>query len=371
MTSDWRRYAVAMVDHLTRGGQLTDERWKDAFRGIPRHLFVPGHELGEAYGSDAIVTQTRAATVVGGGSVDLPTSSASAPGSVAVMLDRLAIEDGQRVLEIGTGTGYNTALLCHRLDSDNVTTIDIDPALTDAVRDRLAGLGYHPTIVTGDGYTGVPKGAPYDAVLATCAVTHVPPEWIRQLAPGGRLVAPLTGAHDAALMICTKTSADEVTGRFDAHRVSFMPLRADLANPLAGGGRLGVPATGMTHDGVSDVDPAQLLEPDDDLVLFLHMHIPGLTLGTAQHPRLGATVTVADATCLAEAALTPNPDKSWMVVQRGGHRLWDTVEHALNHWRKLDCPNRTRYGITALDDTSHQYVWLDHPDSERSWPMPL
>lgn len=121
-----------------------------------------------------------------------------------------------------------------------------------------------------------------------------------------------------------------------------MPLRSDLTNPLAGGGILGIPATGMTHDGITDVDPTQLLDPDDNLVHFLHLHLPGLMLGTSDHPRLGKTVTVADVASLAQAALTPKAPASWPVLQRASHPPWDTPEHAVRRWHALDRPHRTR-----------------------------
>lgn len=98
-----------------------------------------------AYSPEVIVTQVRPAPVAGGGTVDLPSSSASAPGAVAVMLDRLAVHNDQRVLEIGTGTGYNAALLCHRLGDAAVYSIDIDPELVNAARDTLDSRGYCTT----------------------------------------------------------------------------------------------------------------------------------------------------------------------------------------------------------------------------------
>jgi len=371
VTGEWRALAAALADQLVASGDLTDPAWREAFAAVPRHAFVPGHPLDVAYSQHVIVTQTRPARVLGGGSVDLPSSSASAPAAVAVMLDRLAVRDGQRVLEIGTGTGYNAALLCHRLGDRNVYSIEIDPGLVDSARDVLARLGQHPHLVAGDGYRGVPSGAPYDAIVATCAVRDVPPAWIRQLRLGGRIVAPLLGGDDAALMVLTKTADDEVIGRFDAIRVAFMPLRPQLGNPLSTDRTLGTAALAMPHYGTTSLDPAVLVEPDDDFALFLRLHVAGLVVGTADNPRLGRSVTVSDAGSIAEAALAPAGEATWTVLQRGPRRLWDTVEYAARLWESLGHPDRSRYGITALDDTARQFVWLDDPDGPYSWPMPL
>ncbi|HSV67936.1 MAG TPA: methyltransferase domain-containing protein [Mycobacteriales bacterium] len=367
----WRGHAVAMADRLAVAGGLADPAWRAAFTAVPRHLFVPGQPLDVAYSARPIVTQVRPAPVAGGGSVALPSSSASAPGAMAVMLDRLAVRPGHRVLEIGTGTGYNAALLCHRLGADAVHSVDIDPDLVATARRVLASLGYHPTLATGDGYDGLPAGAPYDAILATCGISHIPPAWVRQLAPGGRIVAPMTGGLDAALLVLSKSADDEVVGRFDPVRVAFMPMRPELTNPLATAGTLGSAAALMAAYGTTDSDPTALVDPADDLALFLHLHIPGLTIGSCTHPHLGEAVTLSDAGSIAEAALSSAGPGRWTVLQRGPRRLWDTAEHAVRLWETLGRPARSRLGITALDDTTRQYVWLDEPDGPYSWPMPL
>lgn len=371
MSGDWQRYAAAMVDLLTEAGHLVDPKLRSALLATPRHLFVPGHPVEVAYAAQAIVTQSRPAPVVGGGAIDLPTSSASAPAAVAVMLERLDLADGRRVLEVGTGTGYNTALLCHRLGDHRVYSIDIDPALVEGARRALAEVGYRPTLIAGDGHEGIPQHAPYDAILASCALTHIPPAWVRQLRLGGRLVAPLVGGHDAALMVLTKTADDEMTGRFDPARTAFMPLRTDLDHPLASPRVLSPSALAMPAYGTTHQDPRLLVDVSDDFALFLHLHVPGLDLGNAENPTLGKTVAVSDADSTAEAGLTPIEPHTWPVIQKGPRRLWDTIEHASLLWEALSQPGRQRFGITALDRTDRQYVWLDDPDGTYSWPMPL
>ena len=110
---------------------------------------------------------------------------------MAAMLDALDVERDNRVLEIGTGSGYNAALLSEYLDSGNVSTIDIDTGLVALARDRLAAAGYHPTVAVADGLDGYPANAPYDRIMSTCQTWRLPDAWIRQVRPGGRIVAVL------------------------------------------------------------------------------------------------------------------------------------------------------------------------------------
>lgn len=115
----------------------------------------------------------------------VPTSSSTEPALVLRMLESLEVEEGQEVLKIGTGTGYSTALLCHRLGEDNVTTVDVDPGVARRADDALESIGVSTWTVTGDGLLGHPPRAPYDRVIATCAVRRVPYTWVRQTRPGG------------------------------------------------------------------------------------------------------------------------------------------------------------------------------------------
>lgn len=178
------------------------------------------------------------------------------------MLDRLDVRAGHRVLKIGTGTGYNTAVLCHRLGPDNVYSLGIDPGLVTTAADRLAGLGHNPHLNAGDGAAGWDEHAPFDRILATCAITQIPPAWICQLADGGRIVVPLDAGTAGPLLVLDKTAPDEATGRIDAYPAGFMPLREHADNPLGPGQSTGFAATGMPHYGITALDPATLLIDD-------------------------------------------------------------------------------------------------------------
>lgn len=149
---------------------------------MPRHTFVPEVPVDEAYADAPLYTKTDG----NGASI----SAASQPRIVAMMLEQLQPEPGQRVLELGAGTGYNAGLLAHLVgEHGQVTTIDVDDNTVDDARSGLAAAGIdNVRVVLGDGALGHPDGAPYDRIIATVGAWGLPPAWLAQLAPGGRLV---------------------------------------------------------------------------------------------------------------------------------------------------------------------------------------
>ena len=374
----WRHRAAALAEHLCRSGAIRAPHWRAAFAGVPRHVFVPSVLDGETemnfadpswldlvYSDTALLTRTAAAP----DKQQLPTSSSSQPTIMAVMLDLLAVEPEMRVLEIGTGTGYNAALLSHRLGDHNIVSVDIDPVLVDSARLRLAESGYRPMLATGDGADGLASAGPFDRILATCAVTHIPPAWINQLTPKGRIVAPLTG-QVGPLMVLDKTESDEVAGHFDSRPVHFMPMRPTVNNPLAEGESTAFTATRMPHYGTTKLGPANLINASDALLLFCQLHAPHLRITKTSPDENGQAALIAHSSdALAEIPLDPLPAGEWTTIQRGKYRLWDTVETAVRTWHELSRPGPDRLGITALNDTDHQYVWLDDPAATHSWPL--
>lgn len=201
---DWTIRAAALRDELVAAGKLTSPEWQAAVLAVPRHKFVPefyqrGTDPGptnwelvsalspdtrerwwnEVWANTFLVTQLGPVGRLGRQVVTGPSSSSSAPSLMTRMLEALDIRDGNRVLEIGTGSGYNAALMSHRLGDQNVFSLDVDAELVDSARDRLAALGYQPTLISADGVTGLPQYAPYDRIIATCAVSRVPWSWGR------------------------------------------------------------------------------------------------------------------------------------------------------------------------------------------------
>jgi protein-L-isoaspartate(D-aspartate) O-methyltransferase len=220
-----------------RGVWEGEAEWREAFAEVPRHLFVPYYYVGVRGGYErrwgehadsrqrerwlrGVYEDVPLATRLRDGEL---VSSSSQPSLMATMLVELGVRDGDTVLEIGAGTGYNAALLSHRLGDEHVTTVDLDPEITESARRHLDAAGYHPTVVTGDGARGVPERAPFDRIIATCALPSVPRAWLAQCAPGGRILTPLA----TGLVLLRVADAAHAEGRFLDTPAYFVPLRGD------------------------------------------------------------------------------------------------------------------------------------------------
>ena len=165
-----------MVNDQLRARDISDEKVLNAMLNIPRHLFVPPRLASKAYEDHPLP--------IGEG------QTISQPYVVGLMTQYLEVQPGQRVLEIGTGSGYQAAVLAEL--TGEVYSIEIRPNLAKQAQKRLEGLGYqHVNIKSGDGYYGWPEAAPFDAIIITAAVNHIPPPLVSQLKKGGRLILPL------------------------------------------------------------------------------------------------------------------------------------------------------------------------------------
>jgi protein-L-isoaspartate(D-aspartate) O-methyltransferase len=173
-----------LVDQLKSNGYIQSSRVEAAFRAVPRHLFLPGMPLEEVYRDQAIVTKSINGQFV---------SSSSQPAIMAIMLEQLQLQPGQRVLEIGAGTGYNAALMAHIVgETGHVVTIDIDEDIVESARAHLAEAGFgRVNVVCTDGGLGYPEAAPYDRIVLTVNAADITPSWRAQLTPDGRLLLPL------------------------------------------------------------------------------------------------------------------------------------------------------------------------------------
>lgn len=210
--SERRDERHTMVRQSIRQNGITDTKTLKAMRNVPRHLFVPEHYQEHAY-------QNRPLPIRGGQTI-------SQPYIVAYMTQMLDIQAGEKVLEIGTGSGYQAAVLSEL--TPNVYTIEIVEELGKQARARFEELGYH-TIKTkiGDGYKGWPEHAPFDAVILTAAPETIPDPLIDQLAPGGVLVAPV-GKQDETQFLVKVTKAEDGT----IHTQRNIPVRFV---PMTGG----------------------------------------------------------------------------------------------------------------------------------------
>lgn len=208
----------ALTDRLRDQNVIRTAAVEAAFRHVPRHEFVPGVPLEQAYADNPVYTKTDAT----GASI----SAASQPWIVAMMLRQLDAQPGDNVMEAGAGTGYNAALMGHIVgDSGRVTTIDVDTDLVDGAREHLAAAGVtNVDVVLGDGALGHLDAAPFDKIIATVGAWETPTAWLEQLAPDGRLVVPLRLRGTTSRSIIFER--DSAGWRSQGSELAvFMPLR--------------------------------------------------------------------------------------------------------------------------------------------------
>lgn len=206
-----------MVDRLVREGHVRSPKVRDAFLAVPREAFVPRDEREAAYEDTPLP--------IGGG------QTISAPSMVAIMLEEAHLEPGEQVLEIGTGTGYNAALLATLVGARNVVSIERDASLASRARSNLAACGpADVTVVVGDGSLGYPGRGPYDCILATAAAPRIPDPWPTQLSPRGRIVAPIGSRHGQVLVVATRRADGSLEIR-EGTPCAFVPLVGAQAWP--------------------------------------------------------------------------------------------------------------------------------------------
>lgn len=206
-TPDWAALREQMVSEQIVARGVTDPRVLSAMRRVPRHEFVPAPERALAY-ADQPVPIGRGQTI-------------SQPYVVALMTELATLGGGERVLEIGTGSGYQAAVLS--LLAREVYSIEIDSILAEDARLRLARLGYHNVSVrAGDGFYGWSEAAPFDAIIVTAVAPRVPERLAAQLGDGGRIVMPI-GADDAQQLMVGVKRNDALTLRAVGD-VRFVPM---------------------------------------------------------------------------------------------------------------------------------------------------
>ena len=206
----------AMVAEQVRARGVSDKRVLEALRAVPRHCFVPYAMLEEAYEDHPV-----------GIACD---QTISQPYMVGMMTELLELQPGDRVLEVGTGSGYQAAVLS--LLSAEVISIERHPDLAKAARDRLRELGYaNVTVFCGDGTLGLPESAPYDAIIVTAAGPEVPLPLVGQLALHGRLVCP-AGGRDLQQLI-KMVSTESGIKREETIPCIFVPLLGECGWPVS------------------------------------------------------------------------------------------------------------------------------------------
>ncbi|MGW1180828.1 methyltransferase domain-containing protein [Streptomyces drozdowiczii] len=368
---------------LATGGALKAE-WMDAYAHVPREAFLPdtmwpfdmstgrtvhvsrteGAEAWRGYANAdvPIVTQWDDGAHEGREPGHMPTSSASMPSVVLRMLDALTVDDYCRVLEIGTGTGWNAALLAHKVGEGNVVSVEVDEAVALRARRTLDHFFGAPVeVIHGDGSADAPGRGTFDRVIATCGVRRLPYAWVEQTRPGGIIVAPwgtdFTNA-DGIVRLRVDKSGESASGRFTGP-VEFMKLRAHRTAPI-------------DHEAyasqLTDVTPT--MEPADAA-----RALSGADRFSALTFALG--LRVPDCTYVAAAkrgGAQPHwfycrSDRSWAcalvadgaagarVWQQGARRLWDEVTAAYGWWVGAGRPGWSRFGLSVSG--AGERVWVD------------
>ncbi|MFF9398539.1 methyltransferase, FxLD system [Streptomyces sp. NPDC014744] len=381
-TSDAERLRNALVDQLRADGYARTPAVETVLRTVPRHVFVPDASLEDAYANAPVHIKYD----TDGTSI----SCASQPGVVALMLDQLDAQPGQRILELGAGTGYNAGLLAHLVgESGHVTTLDVDEDLVEGAREHLAAAGItNVEAVTRDGALGYAEGAPYDRIVATVGAHGVPHAWLQQLAPDGRLLIPqrLKGTVSRSI------AYEQRDGRWvslGSEMNTFMPLRRGIADddrrviPLNADGtvRLQAPA-GQNIDadvlaGVLDQPRTEewtgmtvrAMESPEWMELFLTCSLPsglirmlfpqsakGTLLTEDPYPSSTAAVDRGAVTYLARRLSkkkTPEGDKLWEfgVIGHGpgSDELAAKVAAAIRTWDREYRGREATFEIQPLD----------------------
>ncbi|MET4925153.1 methyltransferase domain-containing protein [Streptomyces sp. PSRA5] len=366
-----------LVRSLLEAGALTPE-WADVFRTVPRAWFLPGlvwsHDMvtgrsvpvsradepdaweRAAYANVPLVTQWDDGRHTGTVPGVVPTSSASMPSVVAAMLRDLAVGDGMRVLEIGTGTGWNAALLARRLGGSDVVSVEIDPAVVARARAVLARVQPSPLVIHGDGRDGWADAAPYDRVIATAGVRALPPRWLEQTRPGGIILAPW-GTHYSdqdALVRLTVGDDGRAVGPF-LRMVEFMKLRDQRLD--WGRFRTYVPES-SDFPGDADVSHTPLTLADlgrryDAVRFVIGLRVPDCAHVVNRTGEDAGKAWFFDLGSRSWAAAEFRAGGSGAAVhQSGPRRLWDEVEAAVMWWADRGRPGIDRFGLTVGPDGS-------------------
>ncbi|MEY7971400.1 methyltransferase domain-containing protein [Saccharomonospora xinjiangensis] len=371
-TTDSAALRAQLVNRLVADGFLHEPRWQRAFLGVLREAFVEqftvhdpatgtytrydlaadrGAALAAVYSDLSLLTQLDA-----GGTA---TSSSTTPSLMALMLERLAVHPGHRVLEIGTGTGYNAALLCHELGDHAVTSIDIDPALVEQARTRLAEVGYGPRLIAGDGALGVAGARPYDRIIATCGLPRVPAAWLAQTREGGIILVNL----GFALVRLTVAADGTAGGRFTDY-AAFMPRRTNLDDTaltardiIAAADRDGTICRAPLPDGL-DERSLQCLHA------IVHPHVHKVVV----HNDDGDMYALTDPVSGSWARARPDGNANATVVTGGPRDLWADLTTLAGWWNEAGRPEPTRLGLTVASDGAHE-LWLDRPE-QPVMPLP-
>lgn len=344
---NWKDRATQLADRVTP----RTSRWRGPVSCTPRHLFVPQWwETDEgqwtlrepltdtdwfaaAYDDRSLITR------VGGMHADLakpddhptgrPTSSATLPSLVVRMLEHAQIDDGDELLDVGTGSGYGAALAAQELGDAAVTSVDVDPYLVEAARDRLELVGLRPTVETVDATGPLPaRAGKFDRIVATVAVRSVPESWLTALCVGGRLVTTVAGT--SLLVTAEKRQDGSAVGRVEWDRAGFMHARHGDDYPPEVSGLLAAAHDMDGEDVTTSPYPVVDVANAWDLDSMLGITAPGIEHAYREEEgRRTAVMAHADGSW---ARATTASDGRTVVHQGGRRRLWEILDGLRAYW---------------------------------------
>ncbi|MFD5654663.1 ATP-grasp peptide maturase system methyltransferase [Streptomyces sp. NPDC127039] len=351
--------------------------WLTAAESVPRHAFVPGFYLpadepdaqgltvwepvtpdldygrwlAAAYSDSTLVTQFdgeetdwEQPSVRHGGA---PTSSSTLPSLVLRMWADAEVAEGHTVLEIGTGTGYSTALACERLGSSHVTSVEVDAVRLKQAADALYGCGYTPTLARADGLYGYWPEAWFDRIVAACSFRSVPLALLRQMRPGGKVLLPLSGwLYGNARVLLTVAGDGTAEGPLLPGTISFMPARTHAAPAY---GNPADWAAGL-HEGRSRRvrhAPERLTAATEEA--FHLRFLAQSAVPDAQMVTVDGVPHLIDVVSGSAAALT-HDGGGWAVREGGPLELWSQIEDLIDAFDAAGRPGPETFTLRVDGD---------------------